>query len=164
MLGARLRTRLGTLARSTLGGSDGFGGGSALERQAARVDVGGSVDGRSLVAVLGAARQELAGLEDFKPSEDEVALLKWRQGIAWNGSYTTNAELAKELVWMRLADLSADMLQNYPELLATVTPADLTRMAAECRKTAVLMVSGDPAVVDKALLATESSMMLKHGS
>ncbi len=164
MLGARLRTRLGTLARSTLGGSDGFGGGSALERQAARVDVGGSVDGRSLVAVLGAARQELAGLEDFKPSEDEVALLKWRQGIAWNGSYTSNAELAKELVWMRLADLSADMLQNYPELLATVTPQDLTRMAAECRKTAVLMVSGDPAVVDKALLATESSMMLKHGS
>jgi zinc protease len=164
MLGARLRTKLGTLARSTLGGSDGFGGGSALERQAARVDVGGSVDGRSLVAVLGVARQELAGLEDFKPSEDEVALLKWRQGIAWNGSYTTNAELAKELVWMRLADLSADMLQNYPELLATVTPQDLTRMAAECRKTAVLMVSGDPAVVDKALLATESSMMLRHGS
>jgi len=25
-------------------------------------------------------------------------------------------------------------------------------------------VSGDPAVVDKALLATESSMMLRHGS
>ncbi len=164
MLGARLRTKLGSLARSTLGGSAGFSGGSALENQAARVDVGGSVDGRSLVAVLGAARQELAGLEDFKPTEDEVALLKWRQGIAWNGSYTTNAELAKELVWMRLADLPADLLQSYPELLAAVTPADLTRLAAECRKTAVLMVSGDPAVVDKALLATESSMMLRHGS
>jgi zinc protease len=164
LLGTRLRAKLGTLARSTLGGSDGFAGGSALERQAARVDVGGSVDGRSLVAVLGAARQELAGLEDFKPTEDEVALLKWRQGIAWNGSYTTNAELAKELVWMRLAGLPADLLQNYPEVLATVTPQDLTRMAAECRKTAVLMVSGDPAVVDKALLATESSMMLRHGS
>jgi zinc protease len=164
MLGSRIRTKLGTLARSTLGGSDGFAGGSDLERQAARLDVGGSVDGRALVAVLGAARQELAALEDFKPTEDEVALLKWRQGIAWNGSYTTNAELAKELVWMRLADLPADLLQSYPELLAAVMPQDLTRMAAECRKTAVLMVSGDPAVVDKALLATESSMMLHHGS
>jgi zinc protease len=164
MLGARIRTKLGTLARSTLGGSDGFAGGSDFERQAARLDVGGSVDGRVLVAVLGAARRELAALEDFKPTEDEVALLKWRQGIAWNGSFTTNAELAKELVWMRLADLPADLLQSYPDLLAAVTPQDLTRMAAECRKTAVLMVSGDPAVVDKALLATESSMMLRHGS
>ena len=90
--------------------------------------------------------------------------MKWRQGLAWNGSYTTNGELAKELVWLRLADLPADLLQSYPELLAAVTPQDLTRMAAECRKTAVLMVSGDPAVVDKALLATESSMMLRHGS
>jgi zinc protease len=164
MLGARLRAKLGTLARSTLGGSDGFSGGSDLERQATRVDVAGSVDARALIPVLTAARQELAGLEEFKPTEDEVNLLKWRQGTAWNGSFTTNAELAKELVWLRLADLPADLLQSYPELLATVTPQDLTRVAAECRQTAVLMVSGDPAVVDKALLATESSMMLKHGS
>jgi zinc protease len=164
MLGARLRAKLGTLARSTLGGSNGFSGGSDLERQATRVDVGGSVDARALIPVLTAARQELAGLEAFKPTEEEISLLKWRQGTAWNGSYTTNAELAKELVWLRLADLPADLLQSYPELLATVTPQDLTRIAGECRKTAVLMVSGDPAVVDKALLATESSMMLRHGS
>jgi zinc protease len=164
MLGARLRSKLGTLARSTLGGSDGFSGGSALQRQAARVDVAGSVDGRALVAVLGAARKELAGLEDLKPTEDELALLKWRQGTAWNGSYTTNADLAQGLVWTRLADLPADLIQKYPDLLAAVTAQDLTRVAAACRKTAVLMVSGDPAVVDKALLATESSMLLRHGS
>jgi zinc protease len=164
MLGTRLRAKLGTLARSTLGGSDGFSGGSDLGRQAVRLDVGGSVDARALVPVLAAARQELAGLEEFKPTEDEVALLKWRQGIAWNGSYITNAELAKGLVWTRLVDLPVDLVQGYPELLAAVTPQDLSRLAAECRKTAVLLVSGDPAVVDKALLATESSMMLRHGS
>jgi zinc protease len=164
MLGARLRAKLGTLARSTLGGSEGFFGGAAVQRQAARLDVAGTVDGRSLVAVLGTARKELAALEDLKPTEDELALLKWRQGIAWNGSYTTNAELAKGLVWTRLADLPVDLIQKYPDLLAAVTVQDLTRVAAACRNTAVLMVSGDPAVVDKALLATESSMMLRHGS
>lgn len=164
MLGARLRVRLGTLARTTLGGSEGFTGGSAVQRQAARLDVAGSVDGRGLIAVLGAARKELASLEDLKPSDDELALLKWRLGIAWNGIYTTNAELAAGLVWTRLADLPLDVVQKYPDLLAAVTVQDLTRVAAACRKTAVLMVSGDPAVVDKALLATESSMMLRHGS
>jgi zinc protease len=164
ILGSRLRTKLGTLARGALGGSDGFSGGSDFQRQAARLDVAGSVDERALVPVLAAARQELAALDDYKPTDDELALLKWRQGIAWNGSYTTNAELAKELVWTRLADLPMNLLQSYPELLAALTPQDLTRVAAECRKTAVLMVSGDPAIVDKALLATESSAMLRRGS
>lgn len=160
LLGTRLRTRLGTLARTTLGGSDGFSGGAAVQRKAARLDVGGSVNGRSLVPVLGAARRELAELENLKPTEDELALLKWRQGVAWNGSYTNNAELAKGLAWTRLAGLPLEYIPNYPELLAAVTGEDVTRVAAECRKTAVLMVSGDPAVVDKALLATEQGMML----
>jgi predicted Zn-dependent peptidase len=165
MLGARLRAKLGTLARSTLGGSDGFSGGSEVQRQATRLDVGGSVDGRALVPVLAAARQELATLEDFKATADEVALMSWRQGVSWNGSDTTNAELAKHLVWLRLADFPMELLlHGYPELVATVTSEDLKRMAAECRKTAVLLVSGDPAVVDKALLATESSQLLRHGS
>ncbi len=161
ILGARLRTKLGTLARSTLGGSDGFSGGAAVQRSAARLDVGGTVDGRALVPVLGAARKELAALEDFKPSEDELALLKWRQDVAWNGSYTSNSELAAGLVWTRLAELPLDFIPGYPDLLAAVTLEDVTRVAAACRRTAVLMVSGDPAVVDKALLATEQGMMLQ---
>jgi zinc protease len=163
MLGSRLRTKLGTLARTTLGGSDGFSGGSDIQRQAARLDVAGSVDERALVPVLAAARQALAGLVDFNPTEDEIALLRWREGLAWNGSYTTNAALAKGLVWTLLANLPMDLLQSYPEVLAAVMPRDLSRIAAECRKTAVLMVSGEPAIVDKALLATESSATLRFG-
>ena len=162
LLGARLRTKLGSLARGTLGGSEGFAGGATFQRQAARLDVAGSVDGRALIPVLGTARKELASLEGFKATEDELALLKWRQSTAWNGSYTTNAALAQALVWTRLADLPVEFIQNYPDLLGTVTTQDLTRVATACRKTAVLMVSGDPAVVDKALLATENSAMLLH--
>lgn len=160
ILGARLRTRLGTLARSTLAGSDGFSGGAAVQRQAARLDVGGSVDGKALVPVLGAARRELAALQDLKPTEDELDLLKWRQDVAWNGSYTSNTELAGGLVWTRLAELPLDFIPNYSDLLGAVTLEDVTRVAAECRKTAVLMVSGDPAVVDKALVATEQGALL----
>jgi predicted Zn-dependent peptidase len=83
-------------------------------------------------------------MEDFKPSEDEVALLRWRQAISWNGSYATNAGLAKELAWMRLADSPVDLLQNYPDFLTAVTAQDLTRLAAECRKTATLLGAAGP--------------------
>ncbi len=163
ILGARLRTKLGTLARSTLGGSDGFSGGALLQRAVARVDVAGTVDARALTPVLAAARQELAALEDLKLGEDELALLKWRQAMGWNGRLVTNGELAQGLVWTRLADLPVELLQKYADQLATVTPEDVNRVAAACRKTAVLLVSGDPGAVDKALFVTDG-MVLKKGS
>ena len=162
LLGSRLRTKLGTLARSTLGGSDGFAGGASLQLTAARLDVAGTVDGRALNPVLAAARSELVALDDLKVTEDELALLKWREAMGWNGRYATNAELAQALVWSQLAELPLDMLQKYADQLATLTPEDLTRVATACRKTAVLMLSGDPAVVDKALFVTDG-MMLRQG-
>ena len=55
---------------------------------------------------------------------------------------------------MRLADLPVDSIQKYPELLATVAPEDLERVGAACRKTAFLLVSGDPQVVARGLQAT----------
>ncbi|MGO9832487.1 MAG: insulinase family protein [Myxococcaceae bacterium] len=163
ILGARLRTKLGTLARSTLGGSDGFSGGAMLQRGTARVDVAGTVDARALNPVLVAARQELAALDDLKLTEDELALLRWRQAMGWNTRLTTNAALAQGLIWTRLADLPVELLQKYAEQLAAVTPEDVNRVAAACRKTAVLLVSGDPGVVDKALFVTEG-MVLRKGS
>lgn len=162
LLGARLRTKLASLARSTLAGSDGFDGGASFQLSAARLDIAGTVDGRALNPVLTVARTELAGLEDLKLTEDELALLKWREAMLWNGRYATNAELAQALVWARLADLPVEMLQKYAEELAALTPEDVARVATACRQTAVLLVSGDPAVVDKALFVTEG-MMLKQG-
>ncbi len=162
LLGARLRTKLATLARSTLGGSDGFAGGASFQLSAARLDVAGTVDGRALNPVLAAARSELVALEDLKVTEDELALLKWREAMGWNGRYATNAELAQALVWSRLAELPLDMLQKYADQLAALTPEDVTRVATACRKTAVLLLSGDPAVLDKALLVTDG-MMLRQG-
>ncbi len=162
MLGARLRTKLGTLARTTLGGSEGFAGGATLSRAGARVDVAGAVDSRALTPVLVAARSELAALDDLTLGEDELALLKWRQAMGWNTRYTTNVELARGLVWARLAELPADLLQTYGEALAAVTPEDVSRVAIACRKTAVLLLSGDPGVVDRALFVTDG-MMLRKG-
>jgi len=162
LLGARLRTKLATLSRSTLGGSDGFDGGARFQLSAARLDVAGTVDGRALNPVLAAARTELATLEDLKVTEDELALLKWRDAMLWNGRYATNADLAQVLVWSRLADVPLDALQTYAAQLAALTPDDLTRVATACRKTAVLLLSGDPGVVDKALVVTDS-MMLRKG-
>jgi zinc protease len=161
LLGTRLRTKLSTLARSTLGGSNGFTGGASFEREVSHLDVAGEVDARSLIPVLAFIRKEMASLDELKTTEEEVALLRWRQGTAWNGD-ETNSEVADVLVRTRLANLSLDLVQKYPDLLAGVTPEDVTRVAATCRKTAVLLVSGDPTLVDKALLATENSAMLLH--
>ncbi len=162
MLGAQLRTKLGTLARSILAGSDGFSGGAAFQRSAARLDVTGTVDGRALIPVLTAARNALSALDDLKMGEDDVALLRWRQAMGWNGRYATNAELAQGLVWATLAELPLDVFQKYADQLAAVTPEDVNRVAAACRKTAVLLVSGDPAVVDQALAIT-AGMVLRQG-
>jgi zinc protease len=161
LIGARLKTKLSTLARTTLGGSDGFTGGASFDREVSHLDVAGAVDARSLIPVLASARREIASLEDLQLAEDEVALLKWRQGTAWNGD-ETNSEVAEALVRTRLANFSVDLVQKYPDLLAGITPQDVSRVATACRKTAVLLVSGDPARVDKALLATENSAMLLH--
>gem|GEM_PF-352785 len=162
LLGARLRTKLATLARSTLGGSDGFSGGASFQLSAARLDIAGTVDARALNPVLTAARTELAALEELKLSEDELALLKWREAMGWNGRYATNAELAQALVWFRLAELPLDLLQQYADQLAALTPDDVARVATACRKTAVLLLSGDPGVVDKALFVTDG-VMLRQG-
>jgi hypothetical protein len=55
---------------------------------------------------------------------------------------------------MRLAGFSVDGISKYPELLAAVTAEDVKRIATACHETAVLLVSGDPEVVSKALQAT----------
>jgi predicted Zn-dependent peptidase len=154
LLGARITQKLGNLARSSLGGSYGFHGGAIVHRQAGGLDVSGTVDGHALNRVLAVARKELEDLAAVNVSEDELGLLKWHQGLASNLRYTTNSELARGLVSVRLSALPVDAIQRFPELLAAVTPEDLARVGAACRKTAVLVVSGDPDVVTRALQAT----------
>lgn len=154
LLGSRLTARLGSLARSSLGGSYGFYGGANFHRQASNLDIHGMVDGSALTRVLAVARKELDELGSVKVSDEELGILKWRQGISSNLRYTTNRDLAEGMVSLRLAGLPVDSMQKYPELLAAVTPDDLARVGAVCRKTAVLLLSGDPAVVTRGLQAT----------
>jgi len=154
LLGSQVRGRIGTLARSALGGSYGFSGGAQLQRGVSELEVSGLVDDKSLTRVLAQVRKELDDLGAVKPTEQELSLLKWRLGTAFNVRYSTNAELAQGLVWVRLAGLPLSFVQGYPGLLAAVTPEDVTRVAAACRRTAVLLVNGDPGVVDAALKAT----------
>jgi len=154
LLGARMTSRLGSFARSNLGGSYGFRGGASFHRQLSGLDVDGTVDDKALTRVLAVARKELDEIGTVKLTDDELGLLKWRQGIASNLRYSTNVELARGLVTTRLSDLPVDSIQKYPELLAAVTTEDVARVGAACRKTAVLLLSGDPDVVTRALQAT----------
>jgi zinc protease len=154
LLAARLSSRLGGLARSNLGGSYGFRGGADVHRQASGLSISGTVDGEALTRVLAFARKELDELGTVSMSEDELGLLKWRQGIASNMRYSNNLDLAVALVNLRLSSIPVDSLQKYPELLTAVTPGDVARVGAECRKTAVLLLSGDPEVVTRAQHAT----------
>jgi zinc protease len=154
LLGARMRTRLSTLARSTLGGSYGFLGGASLNRQTAHLDVAGNVDDRTLKVVLAVVRKEVDELDAAMPSEDELSLLRWRLGVTSNLWYATNASFAQGLVWSRLAGLPADFMVQYPTLLAAVTAADVARVGKACKATAAILLSGDPSVVDTAVRST----------
>jgi zinc protease len=154
LLGARVRSRLNSFARISLGGSYGFNGGASVHRQVSGLDVSGTVDSAAVTRVLAVARKELDGLGSVSVGEDELGLLKWRQGLASNLRYATNSDLARGLVSVRLSGLPIDAIQKYPEMLAAVTAEDIARVGAACRKTAVLLVSGDPDVVNRALQAT----------
>jgi hypothetical protein len=154
LLGASLSGRLAGFARSTLGGSYGFHGGAALHRDASGLDIRGRVDGNALTRVLAIATKQMDELGTIPMTDDELGLLKWRQGISSNIRYATNSELARGLVNTRLANLPVDVLRNYPQLLAAVTSADVARVGAACRKTAVLLLSGDTEMVTQALRAT----------
>ncbi|MGO9831599.1 MAG: M16 family metallopeptidase [Myxococcaceae bacterium] len=154
LLAGRIRGRLWNLARTSLGGSYGFSGGASFYRQRSFLAVEGSVDDQTLTRVLAVARRELDELGSVKPNAEELGLLKWRQGIASNIRFATNAQLAAGLVSTRLASLPLDAVSKYPEQLAAVTVEDVARVAAGCRTSAVLLLTGDPAVVGKALQAT----------
>ncbi len=154
LLASRIRGRLWSLARSSLGGSYGFSASTTSHLQESGLEVEGRVDDRVLTRVLAVARSELDGLSTLKPGPEELGLLKWRQGVNSNLAFTTNAELARGLVSTRLAGLPVEFITKYPELLAALTAEDVARVAASCRKTAVLLLTGDPAVVGNALQST----------
>jgi zinc protease len=154
LLAERMRQHLWNLARNSLGGSYGFSGGASFHRDASAVQIEGSVDDRTLTRVLAIARKDLAELGAVQLSPDDLGLLKWRQGIASNVRLSTNDQLARGLVSMRMANLPLDFLTGYPDRLAAVTAEDVARVAAGCRQTAVLLLRGDPVLVSKALAAT----------
>jgi len=154
LLAERVRGRLLSLARSSLGGSYGFSGGASFYRQGSFLEVEGNVDDRTLTRVLAVARKDLDDLGTLKLTPPELDLLKWRQGVASNVRFTTNAALARGLVSTRLAALPLDFITRYPAQLAAVSSEDVARVAAECRNTAVVLLTGDPAVVSSALQAT----------
>jgi predicted Zn-dependent peptidase len=128
---------------------------SSAARQASNLDIWGRVDDRALTRVLAFVRKELDELGSAKPADDELNLLKWRLGLAFNLWYATNDQLAEGLVRTRLAGSSVDAIQKYPDLLATVTADDITRVGGVCQRTATLVLNGDPTVVSAALKATE---------
>jgi hypothetical protein len=56
---------------------------------------------------------------------------------------------------IRAADLPLALVERFPEFLAQVSAEDVARMATVCRATASLGLVGDPAIIDKALRATQ---------
>jgi predicted Zn-dependent peptidase len=153
-LGERMRRQMWELARSVLGGSYGFSGGGVWNREASYIEVRGAVDDRVLARALALARKELDELAELKISDVELGRLQWFLGIESNVAYQSNAALGSHLGWLRLANLPPDFLQRYPQLLASMTAADISRVAAACAKTTTLVLVGDPGVVQGALKAT----------
>lgn len=154
VLGEDIRSRLHQTARTSLGASYGFGAKIVLERAVGELRVTGDVDERGLVRVLALTRHEAGQLGAATLPADRFDLARWRQGIRT----TAQLEHADTLGWAigadRLSGLPADAREQYGATLGRLTPEDVTRAAAQCRRTAVVQLLGEPAVLDRAVQST----------
>jgi len=145
----RIQTRLHQTSRLTLGATYGFGGQVSLMRELARIAVAGAVEQRGLPRVLALMKRDADALGKEPISPEELERFRWREGIASSLRYQRSFVLSRTLAELRLAGLPADTLEGYPSTLSTLTPDEVTGIAAECRRTAVIQLVGPPSVVQR---------------
>ena len=153
MLLSRLGGRLESLARGTLAASYGFDISRTRSRGFDVLDVQGLVDAGGINRVLALMLREAEGLGAYQVSEDDLGSVRWRLGNDFNVSLQRTRSVSSILATLRTSDRPLDVITRYPELLAATSAADLTRVAARCRKTAVVSLLGDDQTVQQALKA-----------
>jgi predicted Zn-dependent peptidase len=154
VLGEDIRSRLHQTARTSLGASYGFGAQVKLERAVGELRVTGDVDERGLVRILALTRHEAGQLGAATLPADRFDLARWRRGIRTTAQFEHADILGQEIGADRLSGLPADARERYGATLGRLTPDEVTRAAAQCRRTAVVQLLGEPAVLERAVQST----------
>jgi zinc protease len=153
MLLSRLGGRLESLARGSLAASYGFDIRRTRHRGFDVLDLQGLVDSAGVNRVLGVLLKEAEGLASYQVPEEDLGRLRWSLGGEFNVSLQRTRTVSSTLATLRTSDRPLDVINRYPELLAGTTAADVARVAARCRKTAVVSLLGDEKTVAEALKA-----------
>jgi zinc protease len=149
LLMSRMETRLHRFARLALGSSYGMHKSVSSQPGMLQLSLRGSVDDRGAARTLALLRNEAEGLGKSPPDAQEVLRSQWDEGVRLSTAYETSSGLGAALVRLRLSGLPADSLERLPDELASMTPADVQQLGAECRKTAAIGLMGEQAVLDR---------------
>jgi len=149
VLAVRIETRLHRFARQMLGSTYGFGSRVVPRSGVLELQVSGTVDASGVAKVLALLRSEAANLGTRPLEPNDFARAQWDAGLRASTRYEDSRSLAFTLARLRLAGLPASTLEQFPTDLADLTPAAVQAMAAECRRTAVVGLLGEQAMLDR---------------
>ena len=149
VLAVRIETRLHRFARQMLGATYGFGSRVVPRSGVLELQVAGTVDASGAARVLALLRSEAANLGTRPLDPNDFARAQWDAGLRASTRYEDSRSLAFTLARLRLAGLPANTLEQFPKDLADLTPAAVQAVAAECRRTAVVGLLGEQAMLDR---------------
>jgi len=149
VLAQRLGGRIHRFARQVLGTSYGFSARVTPRPGSIELEIGGDVDSRGVARVLALLRGEADSLGTRPMEAADFARAQWDAGLLATTRYEDSLRLASALARLRLLGYPADTLERYPQDLAALTPAAVQAFAAQCRKTAVVGLLGEQAVLDR---------------
>jgi zinc protease len=154
LLGEVLSEQLDQEARQELGGTYGFSSQvSWMRGGAAEIDLVSAVDNAHFTPVLSRLHRAWATLGLIPVSKAALGRARWKLASSYNLGLQTSSHLAQTLVRAYAMGLSAEMVDQLPELLTSITPEEVKAAAAHCRADSALSLVGDPAVAKAGLKA-----------
>lgn len=145
ILGEVLSELLDREARQELGATYGFSQSLEWLRGGAwQLDLTAEVNNADLTPVLSQLHHVWATLGRVGIGEETLNRARWKLASKYNLRLQTSRRVAETLVRAYVLGLPSDAPSQYPELLMTVTAAEVKAAAAHCRADSALVLVGDP--------------------
>jgi len=148
LLGAEIERQWNVVERETLGSSYGFSSDTDLHRDGSMtLTAKGRVDRAGVRRMAVAVAQLWKALPQAGAAPDRLNRLRWEFGRVFNVDYLRSGALAGAVADERLRGASLTSLDEVPAALMRVGPEHLGNIGSQCQKSAVLGLTGDPAVL-----------------
>ena len=148
LLASEIERQWNVLERQTLGSSYGFTGETDLHRDGSMMlTVTGRVDRAGIKRMAIAVSQTWKALPQVGSAPVRLNRLRWEFGRAFNVEFLGSGALAEAVAddWLRGAALTS--LDEVPAALMRIGPEQITAIGTQCQRSAVLGLTGDPAVL-----------------